>query len=247
MNKIGAACLIGLINCLPLVCQAIEAPTAPQWYQVEVIIFDHITPKTVNAEYWRSHTNLVTGHHSIDLADYDPDTPDQAYQLLPQSQMTLMKEQKKIASHTDYHILAHYAWHQPITSKEWTQPIRIYGGEDYNHQSMKTELNETNYFSESLNHPNDNWQVNGTLTISKKRFISVNADIYLNLPFVEVSPMLNNKPLLYPNSDGLVSFKLAETRRMRTGELHYFDHPLLGMLVKITSEKTPSTPQAYNS
>jgi hypothetical protein len=47
--------------------------------------------------------------------------------------------------------------------------------------------------------------------------------------------------LLYssPNALGGTPFELVESRRMRSGELHYFDHPVFGMIVRITPYQPP--------
>ena len=47
--------------------------------------------------------------------------------------------------------------------------------------------------------------------------------------------------LLYSSPDALggTPFELIESRRMRSGELHYFDHPVFGMLVRVTPYQPP--------
>lgn len=40
-----------------------------------------------------------------------------------------------------------------------------------------------------------------------------------------------------PNGQAMLSYGFHQERRMRSGELHYLDHPVLGLLVKITPHK----------
>ncbi|MEF8833521.1 MAG: CsiV family protein [Halofilum sp. (in: g-proteobacteria)] len=37
-----------------------------------------------------------------------------------------------------------------------------------------------------------------------------------------------------PDDEAMLSFPFSQSRRMRSGELHYLDHPLIGMLVLVT-------------
>ena len=37
-------------------------------------------------------------------------------------------------------------------------------------------------------------------------------------------------------------FRLTQTRRMRSGELHYLDHPLFGLLVQVRPYELPVEP-----
>jgi hypothetical protein len=60
----------------------------------------------------------------------------------------------------------------------------------------------------------------GTLTLHRGRFLHVDVDLELSEMSATFSPVPS-------------AFRLTETRRFRTSELHYFDHPNLGVLVKI--------------
>lgn len=56
----------------------------------------------------------------------------------------------------------------------------------------------------------------GYLTLIRSRYLHLSADVIFNDP-------LSGTPL-----------RLREIRRMRSGELHYFDHPRYGILARIT-------------
>ena len=73
----------------------------------------------------------------------------------------------------------------------------------------------------------DHGRVSGTLAVTLGRFLHFNAMLWLEEP--------DN------GRDGLVPFKqLSEARTMRLGELHYLDHPRLGVLVRIS--RVPPSP-----
>jgi len=43
----------------------------------------------------------------------------------------------------------------------------------------------------------------------------------------EPTPIMIERPVLQ-------DYRLYETRRMRSKEIHYFDHPMMGIVVKVT-------------
>lgn len=59
-------------------------------------------------------------------------------------------------------------------------------------------------------------RIDGTLRVYLTRYLHVDAD------------------LLYRRSGVETPFRLQASRRMRSGELHYLDHPLFGLLILIT-------------
>ena len=62
-----------------------------------------------------------------------------------------------------------------------------------------------------------NLSLEGTLNIERQRFLHVYPDIRLDLRSI----LGQNAPVV----------RMQESRRMRSSELHYIDHPVLGMLV----------------
>lgn len=70
----------------------------------------------------------------------------------------------------------------------------------------------------------ERWSVEGTIAVTLARFLHVHAHLW-RLPF----------------SDAPDSQELDEHRRMRSGELHYLDHPAFGVLVRIDPITPPQT------
>lgn len=68
-----------------------------------------------------------------------------------------------------------------------------------------------------------NGSVRGTVRLFISRFLHLDAQ------------------LLYTSPDALggAPFELVESRRIRSGELHYFDHPVFGMLARVTPYQPP--------
>lgn len=133
----------------------------------------------------------------------------------------LQTEADKLKQHDDYKIILHTSWKQNITSKRYAKWIHIYGGQTYDTKGQVIQ-------------PDDNripsyWELNGKIKISKSNFFDVYTDLYLTLPT--------------SNSDNLIplqTFIMQQHRRTKLNQLNYLDHPLFGVLIKIT--KSPSQP-----
>ncbi len=61
-------------------------------------------------------------------------------------------------------------------------------------------------------------ELEGTINLHKQRFLHFSADLSFNSLFGEV--------------------KLEQSRRLKSKELHYFDHPLFGILVRVVKIET---------
>ena len=66
----------------------------------------------------------------------------------------------------------------------------------------------------------------GTVTVSVERYLHADLDL-----------LLNNKGGGSYFSSSRGGYRLVESRRMRSGEVHYFDHPMMGALVLISSNE----------
>ncbi|MBB1487515.1 CsiV family protein [Oceanospirillum sediminis] len=106
----------------------------------------------------------------------------------------------------DHRILFHESWHMTARGKGKSLPIRIRGGQRFGNQ----------------------YELDGTISISIARYLHVSTNLYLS----EFSAT--------ETADGQRSFRtsqvipMKQTRKMRSRELHYIDHPAFGILVRFT-------------
>ncbi len=69
--------------------------------------------------------------------------------------------------------------------------------------------------------------VTGAITLLKERYLHLDVDLLLTTG--------GNAPAAYSNGTGsLPVYRLAEKRRIRSNELHYFDHPRFGVIARVT-------------
>lgn len=77
------------------------------------------------------------------------------------------------------------------------------------------------------------WEINGTVKVTKTRFINFAANFLLTEKVPVVDTDSNNSN----TQNQLMGFSLKQTIRMRNKEIHYLDNPLYGILVYITPVK----------
>lgn len=65
-------------------------------------------------------------------------------------------------------------------------------------------------------------EIDGVIRVSRNRFLHVDID------------------LLYRADAATTTFRLQQSRRINSGEVHYFDHPAFGLLVKLTPYEAPA-------
>ncbi len=83
--------------------------------------------------------------------------------------------------------------------------------------------------------------VQGWVKLIRERFLHLDVDLFL---------VANQGQAPLASDDRIPLFELNEKRRIRSGELHYFDHPRFGMIARVTpyqaSESPVETPDTDN-
>ncbi|WNC67253.1 CsiV family protein [Thalassotalea nanhaiensis] len=74
-----------------------------------------------------------------------------------------------------------------------------------------------------------NWHIDGLFNVHLDHYLYINSQFNV---ITETTSNNNDKP-----SDNLVPFK--QNRRVISGEVHYFDHPYMGMIVQIRRHEKP--------
>lgn len=193
-------------------------------YQVEIIVFARDSAEAEHEENWTKHPTLRYPAQTIVLQASD--SSGAAYQLLPPEMLQLKREAGAIAQRRTMRVLTHIAWLQPLEDPARAKNIFISGGKQFGaHRELE-----------------------GTLTIGVEHFVNTDANLWLSR---FVSGGAGETLPQAPGIDSGVSageFTAAQTvvlqeqRRMRSGELHYFDHPKMGLVI-LVSRKTETPVQ----
>lgn len=139
------------------------------------------------------------------------------YKLLAPNQLELLPQVSKMTPEKGYTILAHFGWTQPA----------------YNKNQAKFLAFDSSWQA-NPNHPSS---ISGGVKTYKERYN--HAEIYIDLdrpiPNAIKERFAENQQLEKEYLPITWRFRLDEARRIKAGELHYIDHPIFGILIKVNS------------
>ncbi|GAA4890461.1 CsiV family protein [Ferrimonas pelagia] len=166
-------------------------------------------------------------------------------------------------------ILLHTGWQMPVYSRRNAQPLMLYGGVNYGEQfnrdghqrqlETQPEFARFNWFNSLLPRsqaPEPVWQLDGWLNIYLDHFLFIEARLDLRQPGervwhgeerIEQDTLLANEPTatapavveLEHSEPYLFTINLDQNRRVRSREVHYFDHPQMGLVIQIRRMEQP--------
>ena len=178
-------------------------------YQIELIVFSHLNGDSFNSETWPVLTNpLPTSAKAINL-----NTTEANKDFTPTTQYKLNTILYRLSKHPNYKILLHKAWYESLEQLNSPTTIKLTGGKNY--QSSVDELM-------------------GNVTVSLNRYFDVKFDLTLAFPQEQVQQLTDNEKYL---QQPYTFISLQQTRRTKSQELNYIDHPLYGVLFEIIPVK----------
>jgi hypothetical protein len=243
-----------------LVCAALLLPLTARaqidsWYRVELMVFS--TPAGSDAEQWEATPDLVyptatrfltspggatpnansTVVAAATAADPSQLTP---FTLLPSAQQEFAGKADSMQRSGRYRILFHEAWLQPMTGQAATLPIVLDRSGDGGpwpalQGTIKLYLSSDLYLDTNLwlntqgEYLHSAWRMPAPpLGPASTKAQGQPALSQLQAP----GASLDTVGPAYPFRHAVL---LKDTRRMRNGEVHYIDHPMLGVVAKITA------------
>jgi len=128
----------------------------------------------------------------------------------------------------DYDVLHHGGWLQAVPPRDSARPLLIQLGGPM---------------------PDATFELEGSVSVTLGRFLHFAAQVWLRQDPIETLPELEaestggmeavSADADGSDTDGSGYVMLSESRRMRPGEVHYLDHPWLGILVRIEEVEPP--------
>jgi hypothetical protein len=201
-----------ILACLGMPAQLWAADTL---YQVEIIVFARDSGDSEDS--LRSSDTLRYPARTLTLGA-EGSGP---FQALPATSLQLKREADALAQRRGMRVLSHQAWLWPSVPPAQAMAVAIGGGRQVG----------------------DHHELEGYIALSADHFLHIDTQLWLSR-FGGEDPGAGASPL--PAVPGVVPaageegpaanriFLLREQRRMRSGELHYFDHSRLGLLVQVT-------------
>ncbi|HSB95671.1 MAG TPA: CsiV family protein [Spongiibacteraceae bacterium] len=194
-------------------------------YQVEIIVFARDAADS--EESLRSSSDLRYPSKTVTLSAGEGSAP---FQLMPPNNLLLNREAGALEQHRGTRVLLHQAWLWPGEDAAHATAVAISAGRQFGIHR----------------------EVEGYITLSAERFLQINTQLWLSRFGSGAANPANTLALPTPpatnsgaaNTDQRAAaadnytieqlFLLREQRRMRSGELHYFDHSRFGLLVLVT-------------
>lgn len=211
-------------NSLSAFAQTTETADATQThekiYQVELIVFARA--ETNPQEHWP--TDLKLGYPE-NLTSLKSEGGASEFTLLSANERLLNSQAATLARSGTYTLLYHQAWRQMIYGRKTN--IIINGGKSVGgHQELE-----------------------GSISLSVGQYLKIQTNLWLTqfapvgTNISETWPELPSLPFsdsAQSSQDYLIKriVKVNQERTMRSTEIHYIDHPLLGIIIKIIPYET---------
>lgn len=222
LNHRFAAAALALA--LAMLCAPGRAQNA---YAVEVVIFRHWEAPGEDAEFWPDRPAPISRLATRRLVTLGPATAGDgeasAFSRLPDTELQLAGIHERLAGSEDYQVLLRIGWRQPALKADnaaavalplnWSPPPLSAMGP----ASLKISSSQNPF--DYLPPDTRLW---GTLQVVKKRYLHFRANLRYRRDGAGGT-----------GADETVTvYSMIQNRRMRPGEIHYLDHPVLGLMVQ---------------
>lgn len=234
-----------------------EVPAVFQenWYQIEILAFSRKDP--VSDEYWRLDQQPDLNRDALIRLDSEsPQAPEHAdnidRQALGYGAWKTLEGALPLANTAEQmrragdRILAHKAWRQPVRERARAFAVLVEGGEAL---PAPVAVPPANNDGSTTDPGVPAIDANGHMTTLPTLETDEGNDTSMAMRELQgalrfhLSRYLHLEPLLWYGSDTdsgqRIWVRIDQNRRMRSEELHYLDHPLFGLLVRITPWKHP--------
>ncbi|MCK4865224.1 MAG: hypothetical protein KAT06_07315 [Gammaproteobacteria bacterium] len=223
-----------------------------RYYDVEIVIIENLSNKSRNSENWPLQVNLVQPEKTVQLGQpvlkkWLPKDVHlkSSYKLLKANTYQLTDKVEKISESKTQRVIFHTAWRQPGLDKK--QALPIYFKREVPAPPVVEDLSSSDQNTEdgSLDAKSNPSVLEGVLRVTLARYLHFEAELTLKgkIPEIEYSNnpfsvLDNQSELSVMDKQGVIHLK-QKRRRIRSKELHYLDHPVLGILILITPYEKP--------
>ena len=238
MNKLET-----IIFSLTLLLPATFTHAETKQYNIEIVIFEDSSDRYLNSEQWpvihhpeqtlsgttaTPETDIFTNAEKeietkITPADYPENNS-----VTHNTSNTLADHVEKLNRSSRYNVLLHQSWQQTGLSNNDAFNIKVDTTKENNVDNKAASLfNSGNQISKIDNNEIKS-NLKGTLKLILGRYLHIHTDLLYQRPKKNYS---SSSPILHGSMFN--EFEIKSQRRMRSKELHYIDHPLIGILILI--------------
>lgn len=241
----------------------ISEPQTETWYQIEVLVYEPIEhtvaneswPVTLDEKESESLIQLTPIAESTrpnsSSAITTPDTTlINAFQKLPPETLTIAETANKLTQARNYRIITLQGWQQPVKQRHEAEAVHLTDKPLPLDNAASNPVVITPQGEQILNSPTEELippaepqldengflikeipaRINGSVTVSLSRYLHMALNIRYYNPDVYLAEQI---ALQKPDEVIIDTFELKQSRRMRSKEVHVFDHPYFGVIATI--------------
>lgn len=261
-KKYIASMCFYVIGLLTIHAPATAQPENERWHQVELIVFART--QDTGQEHWPNNIKLSYPNNWAELIKEGDPATGSAFHILSAQNRQLNTEAKKLAQNPRFNLLFHEAWIQTIGNKTNALNVIINGGKQFGpHQELEGTINLSGgtYFKLQTNLWYAQFDINSNQTpLTAWPKPPIRPNYHKNTTHNEQGEMGSAladdtglaQALAKENNNGLIAaaddefitrqvILVKQTRDLRSNETHYLDHPLIGMILKITPYTSSTT------
>lgn len=236
-----------------LVAAGLPASAQATWYTIELIAFQRLSEEGLYVENWPSDPGLPAVAGTVELSVPSALSLDEddaalgfsgayAFHLLDASELQLRAAATRLKRSKGYRPILHIAWRQPGFTRSKALAVHIHSNLPnpyYSEPAPEPEVALTDAIpitSIPAQRAGPPPMLDGTLRLSRARYLHVAADLVHHRAHATPMALGQSGAVLDDPLAPQVAelFRLQESRRMRSREIHYFDHPMFGLLVLVT-------------
>ena len=188
-------------------------------YEVELIIFEDTSSRYLKSEDWTYNDMLL---HSDINSSASAQKKDPEYTQLNWESAKLKSQFEKLSNNSNFKILINKRWKQTGLDRNETFNIPLNSmpekETDVSLQNVTQDIQQNLHVTESY--------ITGNVKLIMSRYLHFN----INLKYFK--PQTDNL-----GNRELISYPIVNERRMKSREIHYIDHPLIGIVVLATPYK----------
>lgn len=212
--------------------------SAPNWYDVEIIVFANTDPQAGVLESWPANPGMPDWNSAVPLKPAAGGLP---YMQLPDSSLRLNSVWNRLKRSSNYMPLLRTAWAQPAIDRASALFVRV--GTAPTATTAAAASSAAPAVSAPLNTPNNVYGIAKLSTTGPYLHFDLDL-VYCGPPakrLIAATATTASAPSAASGSSTTPAtapvcqpYRLKQDRKLDAGKLNYFDNPMFGALVLIT-------------
>ncbi len=233
----------------PATSTPVAQPPAPNWYNVEVIVFKVVDPTAGSDETWPADPGVPDWNGAVALNPPNSIGPAVPYQALSPVNEQLDEDWTRLKRSHSYQPLVHATWTQPALDRASAPAVRI-GVPPSAVPAANTRVMPATAAPAAATGGNA-MPLQATLAYGDAKlsttgpYLHFDLDLVLQGPPLKTAIPISTTMLAPPALTASVAapafqlYRLRQDRRVDAGKPNYFDQPLFGAIVLITPVRRP--------